>query len=158
MKLPKISITKEHVKYWAADSTISLLYYTPIMGLSEFYIMDLNYSELVVTRSMGFLLSVTTAKPYTWIRNYVADKLNTTEESSKNRKYWTETLAAFIFYTPQYLATLYLSGAQGDAFYIGLGLSTSMVITSRIFGRVTDKFRSLVGLEGLLNDTKKHSS
>lgn len=148
-----MNITKLHVKKYLLDTGISLVYYTPLMSLAELYIAQMERAEIIDSRMINISLSLLTAKPYTWYRKKLAGWLKTTEYSSSTKKYLTETLAAFTFYNPQYLVALLYAGADKEEMTYAFCVSTAMVLTSRVFGRVRDKVISKFGLEGLLNDT-----
>ncbi len=97
---------------------------------------------------------------YGKFREYWAKRCKTDADSSRLRKFVTDTFGGLIFYTPIYSAMMGLSGASPEeialALPAGLTIGTMM---SRPYGLFLDKWRKKFGIKPVLDtyieETKK---
>ncbi len=136
---------------YAADTTISWLYWTPVMAAIE-SLSGLETDEILKSRLASICLGAFIARPQGMFRQYWANLWNADAGSSRVKKLAVDTSAQICFQVPLYSIILYFSGAslkEGIA-----ALSTGVAIgalSARPFGYIQDKWRKLWGTKPTLD-------
>ena len=129
-----------------ADTLALVIFFTIVSGLNERFVAGMAWSEVLVSRSIGAVLMVLTARPYGLWRDWVFSKLSPT---SRLTEFLTDCVALLYFQVPIYVAILAVGGAEGLSILKGaLGFAVLMFVVGRPYGMFLDFVRRLFGLTG----------
>jgi len=131
---------------FVADTLALVMFFTVVSGLNERYVAGLDWSEVLVSRSIGAVLMVLTARPYGLWRDWVFARIS--PETSKGNLL-TDCLALMAFQVPIYVAILAVTGADAASILKGTaGFAVLMLVVGRPYGMFLDFIRGLFGLTG----------
>ena len=140
MRLP------DGVRAFVADTLALVLFFTLTSGLNERFVAGMAWDEVLVSRSIGAVLMVLTARPYGLWRSWLLAKA---DPSTRWGHILADTAALLIFQVPIYVAIIIAGGAEGQAIVLGtLGFAALMLVLGRPYGVWLDFVRRLFGLEG----------
>lgn len=134
------------VRSFIADTLALVLFFTITSGLNERFVAGMAWDEVLVSRSIGALLMVVTARPYGLWRSWIMAKA---APSSRTGQFVADTAALLIFQVPIYVAIIVAGGAEGHAIVKGtLGFAVLMLVLGRPYGLWLDLVRRLLGVDG----------
>lgn len=134
------------VRSFIADTLALVLFFTITSGLNERFVAGMDWDEVLVSRSIGALLMVVTARPYGLWRSWIMAKA---APSSRTGHSVADTAALLIFQVPIYVAIIVAGGAEGQAIVKGtLGFAVLMLVLGRPYGLWLDLMRRLFGVDG----------
>jgi hypothetical protein len=134
------------VRAFIADTLALVVFFTLTSGLNERFVAGMAWDEVLVSRSIGAVLMVLTARPYGLWRSWLLAKI---DPSTRWGSMLADTAALLIFQVPIYVAIIIAGGAEGQAIVLGtLGFAALMLVLGRPYGLWLDFVRRLFGLEG----------
>lgn len=153
MKLEKILETvKREAKGYMADTSAVFLFYNPILAANEYFLGGLEPKEVLTTRISMSIAGLFTSRLYGKFREYWAKKCKTNPDSSRLRKFVTDTTGIVVFYTPIYSAGMLLSGASAEEIAVALPAGTVIgALTGRPYGWCLDKWRKIWKVKPVLD-------
>ncbi|MBP1848836.1 L-alanine exporter AlaE [Rhizobium halophytocola] len=129
-----------------ADTLALVIFFTIVSGLNERFVAGMAWSEVLVSRSIGAVLMVLTARPYGLWRDWVFARLT---PRGRAPELLTDCAALLSFQVPIYVAILAMGGAEGLAIAKGaLGFAVLMLVVGRPYGMFLDFVRRQFGLTG----------
>ncbi len=139
---------------YLVDVSAGWTFTTPLYGITEF-LSGMENEEILKSRALSLIANAVFMRPYGKFRKSWANHWNTIPESSKKRKFVTETTAFSIIQIPLYSTMLYLAGASFEEWMVALPMGLVMgVATGRPFGIWQDKCRQFWGKEPVLSKDK----
>jgi hypothetical protein len=131
---------------FVADTLALVIFFTITSGLNERFVAGMDWSEVMVSRSIGAVLMVLTARPYGLWRDWVFTKI---DPQTRRAQFLTDCVALLSFQVPIYVAILAVSGAEGSAIAKGAaGFAVLMFVVGRPYGLFLDAIRRMFGLTG----------
>nr|WP_272211804.1 L-alanine exporter AlaE [Marinicella sp. W31]MDC2877693.1 L-alanine exporter AlaE [Marinicella sp. W31] len=120
------------VTSFVADTLALVIFFTIASGLNERFIAGMEWREVLVSRSIGAVLMVLTARPYGMWRDFVFAKVR---PSRRAGAFLTDCAALLFFQVPIYVAIIAAGGASGTAILRGaLGFALLMLVLGRPYG------------------------
>lgn len=131
---------------YVIDTTSSIVFFTPIMALMEYFIAGMTGSAVLTSRIIAIVIGVLLARVYGIFREWWAAYTKTNRESSKERKFIVDTSARVLFQLPTYPVFLFIAGASVHQVLIALPTGIAIGIASgRPYGYFLDVWRKLWG-------------
>ena len=131
---------------FVADTLALVIFFTIASGLNERFVVGLEWSELLVSRSIGAVLMVLTARPYGLWRDWF---LAHVRPSTVRGRLIADCLALLSFQVPIYIGIIVAGGAEGAGIVNGaIGFALLMLVLGGPYGLFLDFIRGLFGLEG----------
>ena len=129
-----------------ADTLALVIFFTVVSGLNERFVAGMAWNEVLVSRSIGAVLMVVTARPYGLWRDWVFSRL---APKSRPAELLTDCVSLLCFQVPIYVAILAMGGAEGLSILKGaLGFAVLMLVVGRPYGMFLDFVRRQFGLMG----------
>ncbi|AQZ51760.1 MULTISPECIES: L-alanine exporter AlaE [Martelella] len=129
-----------------ADTTALVIFFTIVSGFNERLIAGMAWSELLVSRSIGAVLMVLTARPYGLWRDFLFGKV---EPKTRTGEFATDCFSLLAFQVPIYIAIIAVGGASGMGILKGAaGFAVLMLVLGRPYGMFLEFVRSRFGLAG----------
>ena len=123
-----------------------MIFFTIASGLNERFIAGMAWSEVLVSRAIGSVLMVLTARPYGIWRDWLFGRVGPT---SRRGEFLTDCLSLLAFQVPIYVAIIIAGGADGLAIFRGAaGFAVLMLVLGRPYGLFLEMIRGLFGLTG----------
>ena len=150
--LLKCNNIKKQLRDYSIDTSARIMFYIPPLAAWEKFVANMENKEVIKSRSLAVIVNLIIARPYGKFREYWAATCNTNDESSKTRKFLTETIGSIIFGLPTYAGVLYCSGASKEEIITALPFGVMLTaVTGRIFGRFLDYYRKRLGGNPILD-------
>lgn len=129
-----------------ADTTALVIFFTIASGLNERFIAGMTWSELLVSRSIGAVLMVLTARPYGLWLDFLFGKI---KPKTRAGEFATDCFSLIAFQVPIYIAIIAIGGASGVGIIRGAaGFAVLMLVLGRPYGMFLEFVRGLFGLTG----------
>lgn len=136
----------KRVLNFIADTLALVIFFTIVSGLNERFVAGMEWSEVMVSRSIGAVLMVLTARFYGLWRDWVFAKA---DPQTRWGQLLTDCVSLLSFQVPIYVAILAVGGADGVAILRGaLGFAVLMFLVGRPYGIFLDFIRGMFGLTG----------
>ena len=136
----------ERTKSFVADTLALVIFFTIASGVNERFIAGMTWDEVVVSRSIGAVLMVLTARPYGIWRDWLFGRI---APATPRGEFLTDCLSLLLFQVPIYVAIIVEGGADGVAILKGAaGFAVLMLVLGRPYGLFLDFVRGLFGLSG----------
>ncbi|WP_102957601.1 L-alanine exporter AlaE [Mangrovicella endophytica] len=136
----------DRVRSFLADTIALILFFTVTSGLNERFVAGMAWNEVLVSRSLGALLMVLTARPYGLWRSWFLERLH---PSTGWGTLLSDGLALLLFQVPIYLAIILAGGADLSAALRGAAsFAVLMLVLGRPYGLWLQFVRRRFGLEG----------
>jgi len=129
-----------------ADTLALVIFFTIASGLNELLVVGMEWHEILVSRGIGAVLMVATARPYGIWRDWFFSKVS---PSTRLAGFATDCVALLSFQVPIYAAIILVGGADGAGVLRGaLSFAALMLVLGRPYGLFLDFIRGLFGLTG----------
>jgi hypothetical protein len=129
-----------------ADTLALVIFFTVASGLNERFVVRMDWHEILVSRGIGAVLMVVTARPYGIWRDWF---LARTSPSTRVTRLAADCVALLSFQVPIYAAIILVGGADGAGVVRGaLGFAALMLVLGRPYGLFLDFIRGLFRLKG----------
>ena len=134
------------IRSFLADTLALIAFFTVTSGLNERLIAGMAWNEVLVSRSIGAVLMVLTARPYGLWRSWFLGRV---WASTRWVSLLADGLALLLFQVPIYFAILLAGGAdlpsalRGSASFAAL-----MIVLGRPYGLWLEFVRARFGLRG----------
>ncbi len=139
-----VSTIKKEVRGYLADTTSVLLFGNVVYGANEFFIGGLEPDELLKTRLGMSAFNLIFSRPYGKVREYWAKLLKADADSSRLKKFITDTSSNIVFYSPIYASMMWMADASPNEIITttlsGIAISS---VAARPMGWFMDKTRKL---------------
>nr|WP_210260010.1 L-alanine exporter AlaE [Martelella sp. HB161492] len=127
-----------------ADTLALVIFFTITSGLNERFVAGMDWSEVLVSRSVGALLMVATARPYGVWRDWLFARV---KPSGRLFDFATDAFALLAFQVPIYVVILVIGGAGAGGILKGAaGFAVLMLVLGRPYGMFLEFVRGLFGL------------
>jgi hypothetical protein len=129
-----------------ADTLALILFFTLTSGLNERFVVGMEWSEVLVSRSIGAALMVPTARPYGLCREWFLARVR---PEGRVGTVLADCAALLLFQVPIYLAIVLVSGADlVSALRGSASFAVLMLVLGRPYGLWLEWVRRRFGLEG----------
>ncbi|MBB3949260.1 L-alanine exporter AlaE [Aureimonas jatrophae] len=129
-----------------ADTLALILFFTLTSGLNERFVVGMEWSEVLVSRSIGAALMVPTARPYGLWREWFLARVR---PEGRVGTVLADCAALLLFQVPIYLAIVLVSGADlVSALRGSASFAVLMLVLGRPYGLWLEWVRRRFGLEG----------
>lgn len=129
-----------------ADTLALVIFFTIASGLNELLVVGMAWGEIAVSRGIGAVLMVATARPYGIWRDWFFARVS---PSGRAATLAADCFALLSFQVPIYVAIILAGGADGAGVVRGaLGFAALMLVLGRPYGLFLDFIRGLFGLKG----------
>lgn len=136
----------EGARSFLADTVALILFFTVTSGLNERFVAGMEWSEVAVSRSLGAVLMVLTARPYGVWRNWIMRRL---DPRTRVGTPLADGAALLLFQVPIYVVILFAGGADLPAVVRGAaGFAILMLLLGRPYGLWLEWVRARCGLAG----------
>ncbi len=133
------------VRSFLADTLALVLFFTVTSGLNERFVVGMAWREIFVSRGIGAVLMVLTARPYGLWRTWFLAKAR---PSTRSRTLLADGLALLLFQVPIYFGIVLAGGADLPSALRGsLSFAVLMLVLGRPYGLWLDFVRRRFGLE-----------
>ena len=127
-----------------ADTTALVIFFTIASGLNERFVAGMAWSDILVSRSVGAVLMVLTARPYGLWRDFLFGKV---QPKTRSGTFATDCFSLIAFQVPVYIAIIAVGGASGAGLIKGAaGFTVLMLVLGRPYGIFLEFVRGLFGL------------
>lgn len=139
-------MANQRLRSFAADTLALVIFFTVVSGLNERFIAGMSWPEVAISRSIGAVLMVLTARPYGYWRDWF---LTVTKPATPPATLLMDSVALLSFQVPVYLLIIVASGARGMGIATGaIGFAVLMLVLGRPYGLWLDFVRRRFGLSG----------
>jgi hypothetical protein len=136
----------ERMRSFLADTLALILFFTVTSGLNERFVAGMEWGEVAVSRSVGAVLMVLTARPYGLWRSWFMARL---DPRTGGATLLADSAALLLFQVPIYLVILLVGGADVGAALRGCaGFAALMLALGRPYGLWLEWVRARFGLAG----------
>jgi len=137
--------------YWV-DTTARILWYVPILGLWEKFVVGMDNSEVFISRTAAIAWNLGIGRLHGKIREWLSTLTGITAQSPRYKKFFLDTLTGLIVTSVSYTASLALSGASFEEAKIALPFALAFgIATGRPYGRYLDWYRKKWHTKPVLN-------
>lgn len=140
-------------KRYFIDTSAAWVFYAPIMGCTEYFVVGMGSGEVVKSRVFSACVQAVSMRPYGMFREWWAHYWAADLKSSRVRKLSVEVSAMLMQQVPLYSLTLYCSGASwqeiGTALPVGICIGA---VSARPYGYFLDNWRKLWGAKPVLDE------
>lgn len=127
--------------YWV-DTTARILWYVPILGIWEKFVVGMDNTEVFISRTAAIAWNIGIGRLHGKIREWLSTLTGITSQSSHYQKILLDTLTGLIVTIVSYSAALALSGASLEEAKIALPFALTFgLVTGRPYGRFLDWYR-----------------
>ncbi|WMT89486.1 L-alanine exporter AlaE [Pelagibacterium sp. H642] len=139
-------MANQRLRSFAADTLALVIFFTVVSGLNERFIAGMSWPEVAISRSIGAVLMVLTARPYGYWRDWF---LTMTKPATPTATLLMDSVALLSFQVPVYVLIIFAGGARGMGIATGaIGFAVLMLVLGRPYGLWLDFVRRRFGLSG----------
>lgn len=142
----------DHVRYFVADGVSNVLYYAPIMTVTE-RLSGMDWEKIGTSRSIGALTAFLTGYAYnSFLRKRLAKTVGANTQSSWVKRKFVDITVGMATTAPFYAPMLYVAGASSKEMALALFFgSMAGAAAGGLYGHVADKWRAFWELDPVLN-------
>lgn len=129
-------------KAYFVDTSARILWYVPVLGLWEKFIVGMDNSEVFISRTAAIAWNFGIGRLHGKTREWLSHLTHITAQSPSYQKLILDTLTGLIVTIVSYTASLALSGASLEEAKIALPFALIFGLTTgRPYGRFLDWYR-----------------
>lgn len=153
MKTPTIYESVSSLKAYWVDTSARILWYVPILGLWEKFVVGMDNSEIFISRTAALLWNLGIGRLHGKTREWLSTLTGITSQSPTYQKFILDTLTGLVVTFTSYAASLAASGASLEEAKIALPFALIFgLATGRPYGRFLDWYRKKWRTTPVLNN------